>query len=352
MALKLLPHSAALSEFQGYTGDCGEDAELAALHVLRPDQFPLDAAHLNAIVQRMIHAGKAGSKGEEPLSSIAWDLTFLGIKYDYYPYAEPFGVDWRNLLRANAGERPIIVQLARAGQLPGDEPGVQYHFVTILGTDGGVYLVADGDNPDSKKGLLSRYTEANLAAAQICGLIITEAPPGVPMPFSPLPGGKSRDTSTGEVLGTGFTDYVNSHHTTNPCILGDRSLGTNDSTAFFKGGLILRWTDTGGVVDNQGGEVALLLYQRWQAAQAQVAAVQKQVDDLHQQISTSITPEALQASNDRIAALTQQLAVAQANADAQKVAQLQAKLDAQSADVAQAEKILQTLRDLKALLPQ
>jgi hypothetical protein len=191
-----LARTGALSEFvAGFHGDCGEDAELEALHSLIGT--PLTTASLAAIVQRHQQHGWADATGAEPLSSIAKDLDLLGVHYILYTYQEPWPeAYWHPLLLANAGRKPVILQLANAGTLPGDESGVHYHFVLVEGINPSGYPTGDGDNAAATKGQLVTYSIGDLVAAQPCGMIVCEY------------GGPSMDI-TG--LSANVTNYLKAH---------------------------------------------------------------------------------------------------------------------------------------------
>lgn len=198
---RLLPNAAAISEFVAqYHGDCGETAELVALHHLKG--WDLNAVNLATIVKRDIAHGWAGSNGAEPLSSIANDLRTEGVVYDIYDYAEPFGADWHSVLLAQAGLVPIILQVAKGGNLPGDEKGVQYHFICVVGINPSGYDVADGDNPASNSGKLVIYSFTDLQNAAVCGMIVchsatpSAAPVSVGTPSMRIPTGWTDDGST------------------------------------------------------------------------------------------------------------------------------------------------------------
>src|SRR5215469_13888993 len=104
--MAIIPGAEAISEFQGYFGDCGQTAELVALHLIK--RYPLDADHLNQIVRRDIAHGYAGNSGAEPLGSIAQDLRIIDIAFTMVPYREPFGADWPTILRQNVERNPVI----------------------------------------------------------------------------------------------------------------------------------------------------------------------------------------------------------------------------------------------------
>ena len=136
MGMREVDGAKALSEFiAGYNADCGETAELAGLHVVDPVKWPLNGATLASIVKWDIAKGWAGMGGAEPLSSIAKDLTHQEIAFINHGYGEPLGYSWRAILDAHGGIRPIVLEVAVAGNLPGNQPGVRYHFITCLAWD-------------------------------------------------------------------------------------------------------------------------------------------------------------------------------------------------------------------------
>jgi LysM repeat protein len=197
MSLRELPNSGALSEFvSGYNGDCGECAELCLLHTLNPSAWPLDVAHLRTITGRDVARAWASASGAEPLNSIAHDLDLCGVHYTNDGYSEPASFDWRGALASVGGVRPLILELAVGGALPGDEPGLHYHFIACLGWDDAANqgVFADGDNARARgasgPAALVTYTLAELEAANVCGLLISnEAPPPPPPAPSPAPTG-------------------------------------------------------------------------------------------------------------------------------------------------------------------
>jgi hypothetical protein len=215
--MRTIDGAAALSEFQGFTGDCGQTAELAGLHVIDPVKWPLDAATLNAIVRRDIGQGWASSNGAEPLSAIAADLTLAGVAYTNHGYGEPLGYSWRAIFDQWGGIRPLVCEVAVAGNLPGDEPGVRYHFITCLGWDpaAGVGRFADGDNAAARGGSLTTYDAAQLEAAKICGVLeITTPVKGwseVGVRAGWTDDGTTLTAPNGVVVVKGFRDWVLAH---------------------------------------------------------------------------------------------------------------------------------------------
>ena len=224
MAMRLIPHAAAMSEFvAGYKGACGETAEVCVLHVINPARYPLNAAELANVVKRDIAHHWSGANGAEPLSAIASDLSLEGIKHISYGFSQPPRFDWRAVLQQWGGVKPLIFEYALAGRLPGDEAAVHYHFNACLGwdPDAKVGVFADGDNLVVRNGEsgapgLVRYTLADLEAAQVCGLLVAEyvlgAAPAV-KPAAIVPKGWRDDGATltapnGAPVVRGFRDYI------------------------------------------------------------------------------------------------------------------------------------------------
>jgi hypothetical protein len=175
--MRLLLRAAAMPEFFGYNGDCGETAELALLHVITGE--PMNATNLNTLVKKEIGDHEASASGAEAINAIAQDLRERKIAFDFWPYAQPFTFDWKTLLRDFAGIDPIILEVANAQALSGDEKGVHYHFICVVGFDeaSGRYIVADGDNVAARTNKFAYYTEEMLNAAIPCAAIRGHMPP-------------------------------------------------------------------------------------------------------------------------------------------------------------------------------
>lgn len=247
MTMRELEHAGALSEFvSGYTGDCGQCAELCALHLVNPVAYPLDVAALSAIVHRDISHGWASSNGAEPLSAIARDLASLGVAVDQDIFSQPLPFSLEERLNQVGGIHPVVIELALAGQLPGDETGVHYHFITCVGWDtyAGVGVFADGDNAAVRvshnlgpAGLV-RYSVAELNAAQPCGVLVLHAePPEVPPPPAPAPTGmrsyvvESGDTLSGIAAKLGLASWYHALYQPNMAVIeaAARAHGQPDS---------------------------------------------------------------------------------------------------------------------------
>lgn len=187
MTLRILPNALALSEFQGYSGDCTQDAELACLHCLDAARWPLDAATLDNIVAANVAAGTAAASGAETLDAVAADFVRRGATVEQHGYQEPLQYDWHSRLTQTAGYAPVLLQVAN-GAAFGHQGNLQYHAVAVLGHDdvAQVYYCADGDSPDANAGKLSQYTLAQLYASNPCGLIVAGLPPAPPAPPVPV----------------------------------------------------------------------------------------------------------------------------------------------------------------------
>lgn len=329
----------ALSEFvAGYNGDCGETAELAALHALRAPSFPLDATSLKAIVARDVAHGWASANGSEPLAAIANDLSALGAKFTNYGYAEPYTVDWATILKEHGGSHPVILELANAGQLHGDEPGVQYHFICQLD-----YLqFADGDNVAARSGRTVNYSLSDLANARVCGcLVVLEAPGGnveaVAVGYTQLANGWYKDSVSGLQIGAGIYDAAaQAGLTATPLLLGETHLpGSANTVACFGAansladGVVTWFNGTPYVakgelaghviaglfntINGQGGQIADLKTQL-AAAQAALQAAQQQPQPVPPTVPPAVVADLAKAQQD---AATLAADVSQAQADSQ-----------------------------------
>ena len=200
MARLILPGFATLSEFiAGLNGDCGPTATLSALNAHNPQKWPLNAAALKALDTEEIAEGFAEANGAQNITSLDAYLTKIGVKHSTVGYAQfNLGI-FHAYLKLVAGHSPVIVEWANAGALPGDEPGVHFHFSTVGGIDtgpagdgvGGGYLWCDGDNRADDPNGVPRppvlYTWANIAAAQPIACVTVEPYPTPPPPPPPAP---------------------------------------------------------------------------------------------------------------------------------------------------------------------
>ena len=194
MSLREIANAGAISEFVAATTATAANAPSFVCCIsLNPGAWPLDATHLRTITGRDVARGWASASGAEPLNSIAKDLELCGVAFTNEGYSEPFNADWRGALASVGGVRPLIFELAVGGALPGDESGLHYHFICCLGWDqeAGVGRFADGDNAQARgatgPAAVVSFTLAELEAARICGLLISNETP--PAPPAPVPTG-------------------------------------------------------------------------------------------------------------------------------------------------------------------
>jgi len=171
-------HWPAVAEFHGYTGDCTQDALMAALAASR--NLPPTPAWLNSITSEMIARHMAAPSGGTTIANVAEYARGYGYPIiAEYDYQEPLQVDVQSLLNENAGINPIVLQVANGQALQDgwqhgrDEPGLHYHAIAVLGVlPNGDHICMDGDSPASFAGRFCAYSSAVIAAARPCGLLI------------------------------------------------------------------------------------------------------------------------------------------------------------------------------------
>jgi hypothetical protein len=188
---KILADAVHFKEFYGpLKGMCGENAlSVALICALRLGLSHDQAVQLMLdITKQMQSKGWAGASGVSYLSTLADEARLRGahtlLEWDY---AEPFPHDWHSVLLQNAAVKPIVLQVGKAYALQGqdgtggDEAGVHYHFICVVGRCKDGYICMDGDNWKIEQEF-SIYSFATLAAADICGLLMLDvvAPPPPP----------------------------------------------------------------------------------------------------------------------------------------------------------------------------
>ncbi len=272
----VLPGFATISEFAnqlGLTGDCGPTATLAALHSVDPARWPLTPAALKALDADEIAHGFAESNGAQNIPSLSSYLDRLGVAHTTHGYnACPLDLV-HSTLKSLAGVKPLLVEWANAGALPGDEPGVHFHFSTCGGLDngpqgdgvGGGYLWCDGDNraddPNGQPRPPILYTWQQIVAAQPIALIIFELPQKEqPMSFVKQPNGTGKDP-LGHTCGVGFMNELIARGITADGRLGETYVsGVNGFKSFLPltDGDVLVWD--GAHVTHDGALVCAELY--------------------------------------------------------------------------------------------
>lgn len=185
-----IPHFTAIYEGAVAWDACGpvaNEVAVAALEGRTPDTG--NAAKARA---RDLAAGHFTVGGGQPLSGIIWDLQQRGYTaLEIIPYGEPANnAALHDLVKKGAlAGLPVILQVARAYNLPDNEANVQYHFVVVGGIDSVAgYLLANGD---TKTGIARHpawpayiptnwATWATITAAGVCGAILVKPKPGAP----------------------------------------------------------------------------------------------------------------------------------------------------------------------------
>lgn len=209
MARTILPGFATISEFiAGLNGDCGPTATLSALNAHNPQKWPLTAGALKALDAEEISMGFAEANGAQNIPSLDGYLTKIGVKHTTVGY-DAFNLDvFHAYLQVTAGQKPVIVEWANAGALPGDEPSVHFHYSTCggknsgsdnsgLASSGAGYEWCDGDNSADDPSGAPRppvlYTWQQIVAAQPIAYVTIEpypTPAPVPAPApAPAPTG-------------------------------------------------------------------------------------------------------------------------------------------------------------------
>lgn len=295
MAVRLLPNFKTLSEFGAYHGDCGELATLAALHSIDPAGWPLTLVFLDRMVADELRAGLAdpGLSGGQNIPAIDTYLARRGIAHTTVGYAQ-FTLDaFHADLKANAGVRPVIVEWANAGALPGDERGVRYHYSTCGGIDtgpagdgvGGAYLWADGDNAASTKAdggsAPVRYTWQQVVAAQPIGYIVitqqqapTSGQSGASGMWHEQADGTGRDDA-GHSCGAGFMAEIKARgiaadgRESESYVGGAERFGWKSMLPLTDGDVLV-WT--GSAVTHDGALVAYTLHELLNEARSQQQA--------------------------------------------------------------------------------
>jgi hypothetical protein len=250
----------------------------------------LDALEIACDPERDVgHAncGPVAVRGAQPGDTLAvtieqvipgeWGWTWAGPGYqtgDGLGLTEEVQIAWT--LDKRRGVARTLSAFGVAGNLPGDEPGVRYHFITCLGWDAavGVGLFADGDNAAAKGGSLNTFDAAQLEAAKICGVLeITTPVKGwseVGVPAGWRDDGTTLTAPNGVVVVKGFRDWVLTHTWraedepqgpeayANPVEYSDPASGAGSIQAFSMTGQLC-WTPVKGVyVAVPGAEIFAL----------------------------------------------------------------------------------------------
>lgn len=205
-----MPITAGLFEGAVAWDACGPVANEMAVAALE-GRLP-DAGNAQRIRARDLAAGKFTAHSGQTLADILWDLGQRGYnQVEYIPYSSAPDINALHELVKNAtfNRWPVIIEVSRAYNLPDNEAGVAYHFVTLEGIDSALgYLVCNGDTraaiaahpgfPACSELACNWASWATLESAGICGAIavkpkgwtpavVPAAPPVTPpAPADPL----------------------------------------------------------------------------------------------------------------------------------------------------------------------
>lgn len=265
MVHRQLPGITSLSEFIGGDRDaCGPYAEEEGLAAQQNGET-LSWQHAEAIRKRDIVQKWFTPGGGEPIGSVYNDLmTFEHVHIiDYEPYNENLNMtDIRNKLIQFAGTYPIVIEVAVAYNLPGNESGVHYHFVTIVGIDSATgYLVL---NPDDVNALSAHQTYSGrwvnwnqLLAAHIVGMIVFDRSNTNPMkiPTNWHDDGSKLTAPNGHICVFGVRDHIINSGDWNPNLVPlDEEIYDADGNSAQHFGLVLKYTKSTNVVSEAQGE--------------------------------------------------------------------------------------------------
>ena len=226
----IVANAVHISEFstsshgEGFHGTCTEASAamiLTAANGLSTDyQTVVDL--MVDIRDVMYTEGNASANGAANFADIGNELrrrlADIHTEWDYQGDSLP--QDWISYLRANAGIKPIMVQLANAQGLvniagAGEDAGVHYHAIAILGKSDTGYIVGDPNNPNVVNDF-DTYPLWALQDAQVCALIALN-PKSSPQPQEhiamTIPDGWHDDGTTltapnGLAVTGGFREYV------------------------------------------------------------------------------------------------------------------------------------------------
>lgn len=144
------PEFRAVPETDGHGDTCGIDAQLAYLHVAK--DYDDSLATVDSLRSLAIAHGwmNTASYRGMVITSIASMLRYLGVEpLAVVPWGQinldTFHGELRNIYTSH---RCVLYETHNAAALPGNQPGVQNHFVTIWGEDsqsGLGYYTANGD---------------------------------------------------------------------------------------------------------------------------------------------------------------------------------------------------------------
>jgi hypothetical protein len=190
----IVPGFAAITEFvakgpdgQPITDDCGPCANEVCIAACQ--HRPPSVANMVAIRQRDIEHGWFTPHAGQDLHHVYLDATQLaGMQVTEVVQGSSIPTIHEALKAACVRGNPCVLDIFHASALPGNEPGVEHHFIAIGGIDTSKgYLVANGDHAPPTFGPVGTYwvTWNDLAKAQPVGLLEYHKPAPAPLPSPP-----------------------------------------------------------------------------------------------------------------------------------------------------------------------
>ena len=174
-----------------FHGSCGQTALAVAIAAAQgsPADFEGVGELMIALTQAMIAQGIAAPNGASSLGALGQAAHDHGATVAIEQrYHEPLPDGWQAILLAEAGVRPIVLQVANGAALTdaetgrSDETGLRYHALAIVGlVDAALFLAIDGDHPEVTR-RMQRYKLATLVAARPCGLLVLDMQRGTSIP--------------------------------------------------------------------------------------------------------------------------------------------------------------------------
>ena len=263
----MCPNALHFSEFQGgYHGTCGETALATALVCASPPiEDTQQAINLMlSMTKELIGLGWASSNG----STTTAHLHDEALRRGFHPDESTFisfsnsipATKLHNLLLQTAGVKPVILEIARAYALPGDESGVDYHFICVVGISPQGYICNDGDNSAIAAHLVT-YSWSQIEAAAPCGvLVIEEQGAGVQgVPAGWRDDGVTLTAPNGFTAQHAFRAYILAHANWPPMLMpygADYAVTGGDRHNFT---LALEWVSATGATSEVEGPASLML---------------------------------------------------------------------------------------------
>lgn len=128
-------------------GPVADEVCFAAHYGIEPQPARVAAARQRMINQKLFRPGQGCTINELNTEMV----NNLSLPTTLYPAGTNLSMLYTAMHTATLNKEPVILNLANAGALKGNEKKVLYHFIAIGGIDDGTdmgYLIADGDQLD------------------------------------------------------------------------------------------------------------------------------------------------------------------------------------------------------------